>query len=168
MEKLIVQSELCDGCKDCEKACEGVHGVKNITIHDVGGSYYSIRCQQCEDAPCVSICPTGAMTKDGVDSTKCIACGFCSMACPFGCINLAEGSAHKCNLCKNREEGPACMKACSKKAIELLDLDYIKDKKQKEYVSKLNSLGKKPKRRNVLSLVAGTSKVRTATNKEGE
>ena len=60
------------------------------------------------------------------------------------------------------------MKACSKKAIELLDLDYIKDKKQKEYVSKLNSLGKKPKRRNVLSLVAGTSKVRTATNKEGE
>ena len=76
MEKLIVDNELCDGCQDCEKACEGVHGVPRITIHELDGSYFPIRCQQCEDAPCEIICPTGAMSNLGVDVTKCIACGF--------------------------------------------------------------------------------------------
>jgi len=168
LEKLLVQSELCDGCLDCEKACEGVHGVKCITIHDVGESYYPIRCQQCEDAPCETICPTGAMTSEGVDSTKCIACGFCSMVCPFGSITIAYGSSHKCNLCQDREEGPACKQACSKRAIELVDIEDLKDKKQNAHVAKLQGLSKRPKRKGVLSLITSTTKAKTAADKESE
>ena len=134
MEKLIVDNELCDGCQDCEKACEGVHGVPRITIHELDGSYFPIRCQQCEDAPCEIICPTGAMSNLGVDVTKCIACGFCAMACPFGAISIQYSNAHKCNHCADREDGPACVRACSKRAIAVHDIANVINRKQREHI----------------------------------
>ena len=47
-------------------------------------------CLHCDDAPCVTVCPTGASYKrsaDGivlVDEDKCIGCGLCAWACPYG------------------------------------------------------------------------------------
>ena len=47
-------------------------------------------CLHCEDAPCVTVCPTGASYKraeDGivlVDEDKCIGCGLCAWSCPYG------------------------------------------------------------------------------------
>lgn len=160
MEKLLVQSELCDGCLDCEKACEGVHGVSRITIHELEDSYYPIRCQQCEDAPCEVICPTGAMSHTGVDNEKCIACGFCSMVCPFGAITVQYSNSHKCNHCAGREEGPACVQACSKRAISITDCDDLIANKQKAHVEKMAGLGKKPKKKSMLGIITSDTRAK--------
>ena len=67
-------------------------------------------CLHCDDAPCVTVCPTGASYKraeDGivlVDEDKCIGCGLCAWACPYGAreMDLAAGVMKKCTLCIDR------------------------------------------------------------------
>jgi phenylacetyl-CoA:acceptor oxidoreductase subunit 1 len=51
-------------------------------------STYSVRCNQCKNAPCVEACPTGAtrQREDGiivVDQDKCVGCRYCVIACPY-------------------------------------------------------------------------------------
>ena len=51
--------------------------------------YMPIQCQQCEDPPCVRVCPTKATWKepDGIvviDYNWCIGCRYCMAACPYG------------------------------------------------------------------------------------
>lgn len=146
MEKIIVQRELCDGCLDCEHACDSIHNTSRIKILEYDSSHYPILCQHCDDAPCVKICPTDAMSIADVESERCIACGLCSMVCPFGAITIAKGNAEKCNLCADREEGPACVKACSKRALSLVDTEKLKAEKQEKYLAKLS--GKREKKLN--------------------
>ena len=67
-------------------------------------------CLHCEDAPCVTVCPTGASYKrseDGivlVDEDKCIGCGLCAWSCAYGAreMDLAAGVMKKCTLCVDR------------------------------------------------------------------
>src|SRR3546814_4859575 len=61
----------------------------------------------CEDAPCVTVCPTGASYKraeDGivlVNADTCIGCKLCSWACPYGAreYDADVGVMKKCTLC---------------------------------------------------------------------
>ena len=86
-------------------------------------------CLHCEDPPCVPVCPTGASYKrasDGivlVDYDKCIGCGYCAWACPYGAREMdpAAKVMTKCTLCVDRleneqlplsERKPACVLAC--------------------------------------------------------
>ncbi|RBQ23348.1 putative dimethyl sulfoxide reductase iron-sulfur subunit B [Candidatus Methanobinarius endosymbioticus] len=148
---------MCNGCLDCENACYGLYGASRIIIKEIDGTYYPIVCQQCEDAPCKAICPTEAIKGKGVEEDKCIACGLCMIVCPFGAVTLEERKAQKCNQCEGREDGPACIKACSKRAISLVDVDKMKSKKQDEYLSKLAGVSKKPKSNSILNvLTSGT------------
>jgi Fe-S-cluster-containing hydrogenase component 2 len=91
----------------------------------------STQCRQCEDAPCVKVCPTQATfrteTYTAVNANRCIACGLCTMVCPFGAIHIStvpvngktKRAAAKCDLCVDRPEGPACIEACPTKALSL-------------------------------------------------
>ena len=96
-------------------------------------------CLHCEDAPCVTVCPTGASFKrdeDGivlVDEDKCIGCGLCAWACPYGAreMDLDQGVMKKCTLCVDRiyneelaehERVPACVAACPTSARHFGDL----------------------------------------------
>ena len=86
-------------------------------------------CLHCEDPPCVPVCPTGASYKrkeDGIvliDYDKCIGCGYCAWACPYGVRELDEARQvmTKCTLCVDRiysdalpvaDRRPACVMAC--------------------------------------------------------
>jgi molybdopterin-containing oxidoreductase family iron-sulfur binding subunit len=95
---LVFDLRLCDGCKECTKACQKEHYLPPeqewIKVHEMQGAlgqtyFLPTTCMQCENAPCVKVCPTGASfkTPDGVtliDQQKCIGCRMCMAACPYG------------------------------------------------------------------------------------
>lgn len=79
-------------------------------------------CNQCENPPCVQVCPVGATyrTSDGVilvDAARCVGCRYCIQACPYGARFLHPKThvADKCNWCYHRvAKGmkPACVTVC--------------------------------------------------------
>lgn len=96
-------------------------------------------CLHCEDAPCVTVCPTGASYKradDGivlVNESDCIGCGLCAWACPYGAreMDLAAGVMKKCTLCVDRiynenipeeDRVPSCVRTCPAGARHFGDL----------------------------------------------
>lgn len=97
-------------------------------------------CMHCEQAECVSVCPTGASYKraeDGivlVDPERCMGCNYCAWACPYGARELDDqaGVMRKCTLCVDRiydlalpqeERQPACVLACPTHARHFGDFD---------------------------------------------
>ena len=164
LEKLIMQSDLCDGCLDCEGACCGIYGTSRINIREIETSYYPIVCQQCEDAPCKTICPTEAMFGKGVKEEKCIACGLCMMVCPFGAVKVENKIAQKCDQCSTRDDGPACVKACSKRALSLIDYEEINLRKQKLHLSKLAGIEKSKKETNFINIITSSTRANKGYN----
>jgi phenylacetyl-CoA:acceptor oxidoreductase subunit 1 len=96
---MVVDLSSCVRCYACVAACRIEHFLPmgmswpKLVALDTGGnnpavSTYSVRCNQCKDAPCVEVCPTGATTRreDGivtVDQDKCVGCRYCVIACPY-------------------------------------------------------------------------------------
>jgi Fe-S-cluster-containing dehydrogenase component len=92
------------------------------------------QCQQCKDAPCVNVCPTGASYRDKntnivlINKEKCLGCRYCMMACPYGVrwFNQDEKVVEKCTLCPqltSAGEKPACVHNCSTAARLYGDMD---------------------------------------------
>jgi Fe-S-cluster-containing dehydrogenase component len=135
----VLDQDRCIGCHACTTACKSENevplGVTRTFVKsvDVGlfpqarRSFQVTRCNQCEDAPCVAACPTGAMFRrdDGIvdfDKQICIGCKACMAACPYDAIfiNPDDHSAEKCNFCAHRLEvglEPACVTVCPTGAI---------------------------------------------------
>jgi Fe-S-cluster-containing hydrogenase component 2/formate-dependent nitrite reductase membrane component NrfD len=92
-----------------------------------------LRCNHCDDAPCVTICPTVALYRrpDGIvdfDGRRCIGCKSCMQACPYDALYIDPdtNTAAKCNYCAHRVEvglEPACVIVCPEQAIIAGDLD---------------------------------------------
>ena len=62
-----------------------------------GHFYVPVQCQQCRNAPCTKVCPTGATwtEPDGivvVDYDWCIGCRYCMAACPYGARHFNWGA----------------------------------------------------------------------------
>jgi carbon-monoxide dehydrogenase iron sulfur subunit len=145
VKRIVADPTKCLACRGCELACALAHadtndlveaiygrGVKpRIYIETAGSLAVPLQCRHCEDAPCVRVCPSGALMRDSEASPvlvvhqKCIGCGFCAEACPFGVIRLARSAEPgisdgrvaviKCDLCVKRlAEGlrPACVASC--------------------------------------------------------
>ncbi len=165
MEKILIQPDVCDGCLDCEDACAQIYGSSRILIREVDGSFYPIICQHCEDPPCEIICPTEAIVEGGIDENKCIGCGLCMMVCPFGSILIHEKKAHKCDQCPDLDT-PACIKACSKRAIALVDTEKLKLEKQKQHIEKLTGLGKKKKRTGFVNILTSNTRAKKVLHRE--
>ncbi len=141
----VVDHTRCIGCHACTTACKSENEVplgvtrtyvKYVdvgTFPDVRRAYQVTRCNQCDDAPCVTACPTTAMyqREDGiVDFNKalCIGCKACIAACPYDAIfiNPDDHSAEKCNFCAHRLDmglEPACVVVCPTEAILVGDLN---------------------------------------------
>ncbi len=96
---MVVDLTKCVRCYACIAACRVEHFLPmgmswpRLVALETGGdnptvSTYSVRCNQCQEAPCVDVCPTGATQKrpDGIvtiDQDKCVGCRYCIIACPY-------------------------------------------------------------------------------------
>ena len=95
---------------------------------DAFAYHVSISCNHCNNPVCTRVCPTGAMHKDELglvwpDATKCIGCGYCTMACPYHAphIDARLKRSSKCDGCRDRlvdGEQPVCVEACPLRALE--------------------------------------------------
>ncbi len=141
----LIDHDRCIGCHACTVACKAENEVpvgnfrtwvkylEAGSYPDVRRHFAVLRCNHCDDAPCVTICPVGALQKraDGVvdlDRDACIACRACMQACPYDAIAFNEDThaVEKCHFCAHRlERGlePACVIVCPERAIVMGDLD---------------------------------------------
>ncbi|ACS84101.1 4Fe-4S dicluster domain-containing protein [Musicola paradisiaca] len=139
---MIHDETLCNGCNLCVTACRKVNDVPEgmarmsiahipLTPPDQGNQYHFFRyaCQHCEEAPCITVCPTGASYRDQatgivrVNRPTCIGCSYCISACPYQVryLNPVTHVADKCDFCfeSRLSKGfpPICVSACPQQAL---------------------------------------------------
>ncbi len=125
--EVLYRPERCILCHACEVACVREHGGRgSIWVVAYLGRGAAVACRHCELAPCVAVCPAGALERhDGrvdLEIEKCTGCELCLWACPFGAVewDAEVRRVHKCDLCVGRqEEGlePACVLTCPSQAL---------------------------------------------------
>ena len=162
---IVVKAHRCMACKSCELACAVEHSSSQILEEAVAeyprpssrvkvksgeGFAIPLQCRQCEDAPCVAVCPTNALYRDNPDSPvimdqeRCIGCKWCVLACPFGVIRLDEKARTiiKCDQCierLNRGEMPACVSSCPTGALEFKCMEDIISEKREAFLLQIKS-----------------------------
>jgi Fe-S-cluster-containing dehydrogenase component len=164
---LVIDLDVCVGCHACVMSCKewntGGYGAPLADKNAYGANpvgaflnrvhtfeakqegkpaqivHFPKSCLHCEDAPCVTVCPTGASFKrseDGivlVEEDWCIGCGLCAWACPYGAREMdpVEHVMKKCTLCVDRiynenipqaDREPACVRTCPANARHFGDL----------------------------------------------
>lgn len=166
---LVIDLDICVGCHACAVSCKewntGGYGaplsdqdpygaepmgtwLNRIHTYEVKPEFsdapaqiihFPRSCLHCDDAPCVTVCPTGASYKrveDGivlVNEDHCMGCGLCAWACPYGAreLDAAAGVMKKCTLCVDRiynenipevDRVPTCVKSCPAGARHFGDL----------------------------------------------
>jgi dimethyl sulfoxide reductase iron-sulfur subunit len=93
----LIDLRRCDGCEHCTTACQNAHylpkeqtWIKVYKLTNAAGLSYAMPrlCMQCENPPCVRVCPVGATFRNSegvtlVDQNVCIGCRTCMAACPY-------------------------------------------------------------------------------------
>ncbi|WP_456471853.1 4Fe-4S dicluster domain-containing protein [Methanocaldococcus sp.] len=131
----MINPSLCIDCKKCERVCpkNGVYIIDGVPI----------RCYHCEKNPCLTVCPERAIerinNKVVVIEEKCIGCGLCALACPFGAIRIVNNIAKKCDGCYDKEK-ELCSIVCPTGAIT--NLEDITEKKVSATIKKMEILKK--------------------------
>lgn len=100
---MIIDLRSCDGCQSvgspprCTQACIEGHlapepmqwiEVFEDELEGGGTRFVPTPCQQCQNPPCVNVCPVAATfsTPEGlvlIDQDRCIGCRICMAACPY-------------------------------------------------------------------------------------
>ncbi len=164
LEHIEVIPDKCRACRRCEVACIAAHHglsfkeamqhrdelVSRVHVVKTQGFKTTVRCHQCEPAPCVAMCPTGALQQEASGAIVmrvqfCSSCKMCIFVCPYGAISLEsigmpgadnETMAQKarrevavrCDMCagwrhKEGKKITACMEACPVRALSMVEPD---------------------------------------------
>ncbi|MBW1674836.1 MAG: 4Fe-4S dicluster domain-containing protein, partial [Deltaproteobacteria bacterium] len=143
------------GCRLCELVCAVFHdGISNparsrikVMKWEAEGLYIPMTCQQCQDAPCMNVCPVKAISRDEelgrlfIDYDVCIGCRSCVAVCPFGAMNfnIKDKQVFKCDLC---DGDPQCVRFCEEKAIDFLEVDDVSIYKKRDAATRISVAGK--------------------------
>jgi len=152
---LLTDTTKCIGCSECVIACKKANSLttdvprrwdlddglsaRNWTsvIQAAGRTFVRKQCRHCLEPACVSACPVGAMHKTELgavvyDSSKCMGCRYCMVACPYGVPRYDWDQpvpyVRKCILCYDRIRSggqPACTAACPAGATIFGDRDAL-------------------------------------------
>jgi Fe-S-cluster-containing dehydrogenase component len=157
----VVDLSICNGCYNCQFVCKDEHAGNDWTpyakpqpeigqfwvkvdervhgtVPKVKVSYRPHLCMHCDNAPCMSACPAGAIKKreDGLvvaSPEKCTGCRNCVDACPYSAIYFNEdlNIAQKCTGCAHLLDSgwtePRCVDACPTLALRFMDEDDARD-----------------------------------------
>ena len=145
MSRLAIDLDMskCVSCGACAIACMDQNDIELDAgkgpfrcVFDMeereGFSHLSLACMHCVDAPCIVGCPSACIHKDPetnltvFDTTNCIGCHSCAMACPYGVLKsdrVEHKEIMKCNMCVHRTQDgspkPMCVELCPMEAITL-------------------------------------------------
>jgi formate dehydrogenase iron-sulfur subunit len=109
-------------------------------------------CKHCVNAPCLEVCPTGAILRTEFDTVyingpACNGCRDCIAACPFGVIHMStlpgQNVAQKCTFCYDRlQQGltPACAQACPTQSIRFGPVQQLREQ-ARQRVAQLHAAG---------------------------
>jgi formate dehydrogenase iron-sulfur subunit len=159
---MLIDLTRCIGCGWCQQACKNsnrlpgdcpcpgdsqaslsaddwtVVGYKEVEKNGaIQRVFIKRQCMHCLNPACVSACPVGALHRQEngavvYDSSRCIGCRYCMVACPFGIPKFdwdeTLPTIDKCSFCANRQaQGlePACAAACSTGALMFGDRDSL-------------------------------------------
>jgi electron transport protein HydN len=138
---------LAHAAADALRSLTSAHFIPRLKLVKTSKVSTPVQCRQCEDAPCAKVCPTGALVHSRnsvqVIQSRCIGCKSCVIACPYGAMEIvardavlteprpSAGSpaveAFKCDLCVDRDQGPACIEVCPTKSISTIDAKVLED-----------------------------------------
>lgn len=144
---MLIRQDRCIDCERCLKACATTNNVPSYgfrtailekVVPDAIGQkreFIPVLCNQCNNPPCVRVCPTRASYKDStngiirIEYKKCIGCKACLLACPYNARYFNEDihSTDKCDFCYDTrlsqgEKLTACAAACPAGARTFGDL----------------------------------------------
>lgn len=163
---MVIDLKRCVGCDTCSIACKAENATprgvlwNRVLKYETGKypqsklNFLPVTCMHCKEPDCVKVCPTGASRKrpDGIvtiDSRKCMGCGYCVLACPYGVHHFLDkiynyyeghetpferigfkkhkaGTVEKCDFCLDlvqKGQEPACVTTCIANARFFGDLD---------------------------------------------
>lgn len=147
LKVIVIRPNLCKGCKNCQFACMVAHSeekspyfldltdpknqARNTVVLGYDGTPSPLTCRHCQEAPCVTACPSGAMYRDSEsglvlhNQEQCAGCWMCVMSCPYDLISPDSRGrvAVKCDFCIENGR-PYCVENCPTGA---LSLEEIKD-----------------------------------------
>lgn len=147
-KELFVDANRCIGCRSCEEACSecpghGGYSMIHIEYLTRAASVQTAPtvCMHCAEPACASVCPADAIKIDpsgvvlSAMTERCIGCGNCALACPFGVpkIHVDLHLMMKCDLCYDRTavgKKPMCATVCPSGALFYGTREEVEDQRR--------------------------------------